>query len=156
MSTHVNPYRATTIGDLVTPSQLYWINIAAESVSVDKVEQLKLLFNCSLYELNKKAADSLLAYFARIKANNAMGHDHEHECASCSDGFNCNQSLCDATLRRYCDCCTEAALGEVHEGMNSRRTLRAAIQREAAATLSREKGSAKYDLLVAHPIRSGH
>jgi len=62
MSTHVNPYRATTIGDLITPSQLYWINIAVESVAVDKVEQSALMFDCSLYELNKEAANSLLSY----------------------------------------------------------------------------------------------
>ena len=110
MSSKINVYRATTFGDLVTPSQLYWLDVAAESVLVDKDEQAALMFDCSLYELNKQAADSLLAYFARIKANNTSGHDHEHECASCSDAFNCSQSLCDATLRRYCDGCTVEAL----------------------------------------------
>ena len=110
MSANVNPHRATTLGDLVTPAQLYWLDVAAESVSVDKVEQAALMFDCSLYELNKGVADSFLAHFARIKANNTSGHKHEHDCAVCGDTFNCNQSLCDATLRRYCDSCTVKAL----------------------------------------------
>ena len=110
MSASVNPHRATTLGDLVTPSQLYWLDVAAESVSVDKDEQAALIFDCSLYELSKQAADSLLAHFARIKANNMIGHEHEHDCAVCGDTFTCNQSLCDATIRRYCDRCTVKAL----------------------------------------------
>ena len=113
MSTHINPYRAVTIGDLVTPSQLYRIDLAAESVQVDKGEQAALLFDCPLCELNREAAETLLAYFARIKASNTSGHEHEHECASCSDAFTCNQSLCDSTLRRYCDRCAVEALGDL-------------------------------------------
>ncbi len=113
MSTHINPHRATTIADLVTPSQLYWINVTAESIRVDKDEQAELMFDCPLLELNKETAEMLLLYFARIKANNSTSHEHEHECASCSESFTCNQSLCDATLERYCDLCATLALSGV-------------------------------------------
>jgi hypothetical protein len=63
--------------------------------------------------LNKEAAESLLAYFAKIKMNNTAGHEHEHECVKCSDAFTCKQSMCDATLKRYCDSCARQALGEM-------------------------------------------
>lgn len=112
---HTNPNQATTIGDLIQPSQLYWFNLAAESVGMDKEATALDLFNCNLYELTRAAGEQMLQYLARVKANGGAGADHEHDCASCGDTFTCADALCGTMYARYCDACTERELGAMCE-----------------------------------------
>jgi len=103
-----NPYQATSIADLITPNQLHWLTVEAESVGADKEETAIALFSCSVYSLSRDAASQLEQYFARLKMSEYQGHQHEHDCAVCGDSFACNQSLCNASLSRYClDCKAE-------------------------------------------------
>lgn len=107
----VNPYQASTIGNLVTSSQLHWLTVAAESVGMNKEETSLALFNCPVNSLSRLSAEVLLTYFARVKMNDHQSHSHEHDCAVCGDTFPCSQSLCDASLARYCDDCKGDLLG---------------------------------------------
>lgn len=105
-----NPHQATSIADLITVSQLYWLTIAAESVGMDKDETALALFECSVYFLSRAAVAELEQYFARVKMA-AQPQGHEHDCAVCGDTFPCNQSLCHAELSRYCDDCKADLFG---------------------------------------------
>jgi len=100
-----NPYQATTIGNLITQSQLHWLTVAASSVGMTKEEAALALFNCPVNALSRDAASQLEQYFAKVKMAAHQGHDHEPSCAVCSETFPCNQSQCDASLSRYCDGC---------------------------------------------------
>lgn len=92
-----NPYQATTIADLITPNQLHWLTVAAESVNADKDEIAIALFNCSVFSLSRTAAAELEQHCARLKMNEHQRH--EHDCALCGgDTFACKQSLCNASL----------------------------------------------------------
>ena len=106
-----NPYQATTIGNLVTSSQLHWLTIAAESVGMSKEEAALALFSCPVNSLSREAARQLEQYFAQVKMNNHQAHSHEHECAVCREPFPCTQPLCDASLSRYCDSCKADLFG---------------------------------------------
>jgi hypothetical protein len=100
-----NPYQATTIGNLVTSSQLHWLTVAAESVGMTKEAAALALFNCPVNALSRDAARELERYFARVKMAAQQGHEHEHDCGVCGETFPCNQSLCHAELSRHCDGC---------------------------------------------------
>jgi hypothetical protein len=100
-----NPHQAVSIADLITPNQLHWLTVAAESVGMDKDETAIALFGCSVYSLSRAAASQLEQYVAQVKMNAAEGHDHDHACAVCGDGFTCNQPQCHAELSRYCQDC---------------------------------------------------
>jgi hypothetical protein len=110
-----NPYQATSIGDLVTSSQLHWLTIEAESVGMSKEETALALFNCPVNSLSREAASQLEIYFAQVKMAAQQSHEHEHDCAVCGDTFPCNQSLCHADLSRYCGDC-EAELFSIISG----------------------------------------
>jgi len=99
-----NPHQATSIADLITPNQLHWLTVAAESVGMEKDEAAIALFNCSVYSFSR-AAVQLEQYFAKVKMTACVGHSHEHQCALCHDTFPCAQSQCNASLSRYCDEC---------------------------------------------------
>jgi hypothetical protein len=106
-----NPYQATTIADLITPDQLHWLTVAAESVNADKEETAIALFNCSVFSLSRTAAVELEQHFARLKMNEHQRH--EHDCALCGDTFACSQTLCNASLARYCHDCTADLFGAI-------------------------------------------
>lgn len=108
-----NPYQATTIGNLVTQSQLHWLTVAAESVGMSKEETALALFNCPVNSLSRAAARQLEQYFAQVKMAAHQSHDHEHDCAVCGEAFDCRQSLCSGELSRYCDGCKADLLGMV-------------------------------------------
>lgn len=114
-----NPNQATSLANLVRPATLHWINRAAETVGIDADEQSKLMFNCSLYELTQEAADSFLTFLVHLLPNQTTAHEHEHDCAECGDTFECSQTLCNASLARYCDDCTAEALGEIYDEVTS-------------------------------------
>lgn len=100
-----NPHQATAISNLITATQLHWLEIAARSVGMSKEETALALFDCPVNALSRDAANQLEQYFAQIKMAAHQQHDHEHDCAVCGDAFACNQSLCHAGLIRYCDGC---------------------------------------------------
>lgn len=108
-----NPHQATTIGNLITSSQLHWLTIEAESVGMDRDETALALFDCSVYSLSYDAARQLEQYFAQVKMAALQPHDHEHDCAVCGDMFGCSQSLCHAGLARYCEDCKAELSGMV-------------------------------------------
>lgn len=108
-----NLYQATTIGNLITPNQLHWLGVAAESVGMERDQTALDLFACSVYSLSRDAARQLEQYFAQIKMAAQQCHDHEHDCAVCGDTFTCNQSLCHAELSRYCDECKADLFGAI-------------------------------------------
>jgi len=110
-----NPYQATSIADLITPNQLHWLTVEAESVGLDKEQTALALFNCSVYSLSRDAANQLEQHFARLKMSEYQGHDHEHDCAVCGDTFHCNQSLCNASLSRYCHDCKAELYGMISD-----------------------------------------
>jgi len=103
--TPTNPYQATTIANLITQSQLHWLTIAAESVSMTKEETALALFSCPVNSLSREAASQLEGYFARVKMSAQQSHEHEHDCALCGESFPCTQSQCNASLSRACDGC---------------------------------------------------
>jgi hypothetical protein len=111
-----NPYQTTTIGNLVTSSQLHWLEIAASSVGMSKEETSLALFSCPVNSLSRDAARQLEQYFAQVKMAAHQGHDHEHECAVCREPFPCCQPQCDASLSRYCDGCKADLLGMMSGG----------------------------------------
>jgi len=111
-----NPHQATTIGNLVTSSQLHWLTVAAESVGMTKEETALALFNCPVNALSRDAARELEQYIAKAKMAAHHSHSHEHDCAVCGDTFNCSQSLCHAGLSRTCDGCKAELLGMGDEG----------------------------------------
>lgn len=115
-----NPHQATTLGNLLTPSQLQEINQTAERLNISASEQAELMFNCSLYELTKQAADSFLSFLANLLPNQSTAHTHEHDCAECGGTFECSQTLCNGSLARYCDDCTAEALGELCDDVEGR------------------------------------
>jgi len=139
-----NPNQATNFGNLIMPTQLYWINVAADSLRLDKEELALAMFNCPLYELTRTAGEKLLQYLARIKQTGGLSVDHEHDCAVCGDTFTCSQQLCSHGLSRYCDPCTDIALGEVYEEMDYTSDTRA--EEEAAILVKPQpKSNGRYE-----------
>lgn len=139
-----NPNQATTFSNPITPTQLYWINIAADSLHLDKEELAFAMFDCPLCELTRTAGEKLLQYLARIKQTGGASIEHEHACASCSDTFTCSQQLCSHGLSRYCDPCTDKALGEVYEEMDYRSDSHA--EEEAAILIKPQpKSNGRYN-----------
>jgi len=106
-----NPFLATTIANLVTQSQLHWLEIAALSVGMSKEETSLALFSCPVNSLSRDAARQLEQYFAKVKMNAWQSREHEHECIACGESFPCTQSQCNASLSRACDGCKADLFG---------------------------------------------
>lgn len=106
-----NPYQATTIANLVTQSQLHWLEIAASSVGMTKEAAALKLFNCPVNSLSPDAANQMEQYFARVKMAAQQNHAHNHTCAICCAPFPCNQSQCDSSPSLTCDACRADLFG---------------------------------------------
>ena len=110
--------RAHTLGELVSPAQLYWIERGCEALGWTEAqanEVCRLMFSCPIADLSRAAASEFETYLARVKAHGASSHKHEHNCLKCTKLFKCSQQFCNSTLRRYCDGCTAAYFSEISE-----------------------------------------
>jgi hypothetical protein len=60
--------RPKTLGDLVTPKQLWMLRSIAQEASFDAEAECQSLYNCPLEEISKRAASALIDEFKRRAA----------------------------------------------------------------------------------------
>src|SRR5262249_19061982 len=60
--------RPKTLGDVVTPKQLWMIHNLAREAGLDSERECKAKFNCELEEISKRAASSFIDYLKKVAA----------------------------------------------------------------------------------------
>lgn len=78
--------RAKTLGELVTPKQLWYARSLARESGLDADEESRGLFNCPIEEINKRAASALIDHLKR-KAAEGAGSGSAAEASAASVPF---------------------------------------------------------------------